>query len=298
MNLNRYVFAIPPRNAPGGEGGAGSPPGAAGGGAGAPPASPTPAAPPAPGVTAPIDGSTPTPPAWSMPEGFPERLKADSAEAFYANLAADWKAQHQKLSALPAAPKDVADYRFEPSEKAKPFVGDLATDPVYQAAQKAALNAGISADAFAKFMGGVYDGMVDGKLLAAPRDAQAERLDFLGKTGSGMSEDQAIAAIKPEIDRLSLFVDGFAQTNTLPDGAKAELGYLLNSANGLRALDALSKALKAGGVQIGGNPVGEGGMTRAQLKTMQADPRNDRNSAQYDPAFAKDVQAKYRQFFQ
>lgn len=232
-----------------------------------------------------------------MPDGFPDRLKADTAEGFYQNLMGDWKAQHQRLSSLPAAPKDVAEYRFQPSEKAKPFVGDLSNDPVYSAAQKAALAAGISVDAFDKFIGGVYDGMVDGKLLSPPRDVQAERLDFLGKTGSGISEDQAIASIKPEIERLSLFVDGFTQSNNLPDGAKAELGYLLTTANGLRTLDALAKALKTTGLQLGGQPGGESGMTRQQLKALQADPRADRNSSQYDAAFADEVQKKYKAFF-
>jgi hypothetical protein len=299
MNLNRYIFQIPPRNAAGGDGGSGTTPPAAGGGAGAPPPSPTP---PAGGAQDGGQGGgqqTGAPPAaWSMPDGFPERLKADNADGFYKNLAEDWKNQHQKLSSLPPTPKDISEYRFEPSEKAKPYVGDLAKDPVYTAAQKAALAAGIPAEQFAKFIGGVYDGMVDGKLLAAPRDMQAERLDFLGKAAAGMSEDQAIAAIKPEIERLSLFVDGFVQKNGLPDGAKAELGYMLSTANGLRTLDALSKALAGAGLQLGGQPGGESGLTRQQLRQMQSDPRADRNSAQYDPAFARDVEAKYKSFFQ
>lgn len=295
--FERLLFPFPPRNAPGGESAGATP---APGAGGAPPPAPTPpaAAPPAAPAPGAPPGATgelaPRPPAWTMPQGFPDRLKADTPEAFQANLQADWQAQHQKLSSLPQPPKDVSEYVYEPSDKTKPYAQGLDKDPVFDAARKAALDAGIPKEAFAKFIGSIYEGMIDQKLVATPRDVHAERLEFLGQTG--LSEDQAIAAIKPEVERLALFVDGFAQTAGLDARAKAALGTLFETGAGLKALKALAGSAQTPGLRPGGAGAA-GALTHQQLKGMMDDPRNDRDSPSYDRAFATQVSDAYRKMF-
>lgn len=284
MNVCRYLFELPSFSPGDGGGGAGD--GGAGGGSGAPPAPP-----PTPGGGG--DGGNPSP-AWTRPEGFPDRFSGESQEKFYADLTADWRAQREQISKLPQAAKAVDDYKFEPSEKAKSFVGDLGKDPIYDAARQSALKAGLPADQFSTFLGDLYDRLADGKMLAPPWDAQAERLAFLGKTG--LNEEQAVAEIKPHLDRLGLFIDGFAQTQNLAPEAKAELGALLTTAHGMRALDAIVKAIGTPGINLGGDGDG-GGMTKEQVNAMLRDPRADRDSAQYDREFAIKAQNAAKQMF-
>ena len=275
MNRFPIVFQLPPREGDGGAGG-GSSPGPGGEGA-APAPSPQPAA------------------AWTMPDGYPDRLRADTAEQFYARLSEDWKVQHAKLSGLPPPPKSVDDYRFDPSEKAKPFVGDLSKDPVFATVRQAALAAGIPGEAFSKLVGGFYDGMADAGLLAKPMDVAAEAGKFLGKTG--LSEQQALTELAPIAEPMFRTIDKLAADAKLPNEGKAALYSLMDTADGMRAMAAIVGALKTTGLQPGGERGGQGAPSREELRDMQKDPRADRNSRSYDPEFVARMQEAYNRKF-
>ena len=72
---------------------------------------------------------------------------------------------------------------------------------------------------------------------------------------------------------------------------------MMGSASGLRALDAIAKAVQTNGFKVGGEGSPGGGKTRAELQSMLKDPRAISGSAEYDPAFAKQVDDQYKAYF-
>jgi hypothetical protein len=231
-----------------------------------------------------------------MPEGFPDRLKADKPEDFVAKLQEDWKQQHQKLSGLPQPAKAIEEYAFKPSDKVAPFVGDLAKDPVFSVAQKAALAAGLPVDAFQKFVGKFYDDMADGGLLTKPLDVKAEALKFLGKTDAQVDEETALKELAPIAEPLFGLIDKVCADHKLSPEAKAAAYALMDTADGMTFVKALVDAAKTPGIQPGGQGGGANGVTRAQLIERQQDPRNKFGSSQWDPAFKAETDRLYKEF--
>src|SRR5579872_721406 len=123
--LMRFLRLYVAYEAEGGAPGGGAPSGAPAGGApgavanlGAPAPAPAPSPAPAGGGD------------WKLPDGVPDHLKAANPLEFATKVFEDWGKQRAALSKVPAAPKAATEYQFQPSDKAKPFVGDLAKDPV------------------------------------------------------------------------------------------------------------------------------------------------------------------------
>ncbi|MGJ0393033.1 MAG: hypothetical protein ACR650_09785 [Methylocystis sp.] len=292
MNKFPLIFQLPPRMPDLGGGGGADATAAAGGApsaSGAPPPSPSPSAPGQPG-----EGSGAPTPQWRAPDGLPDRLaQAKSEKEFQELLLADYRAQREQISKIPAAGKSAEDYAYAPSDKVKAVTGDLSADPVLKQAQEAALKAGVAPSVFQNFVETFYGSMVESGALKPAPSAQAERLDYLGKTG--LSEQEAVAQIKPHLERATAFVDGFSAQHNLPEGAKAELSLLLGSANGLRVLDALARAA-APGARPGGEAT-SGGPSNDEVLKMGRDPRAIRNSPQYDPAFAAKTHALMKERF-
>jgi hypothetical protein len=228
-----------------------------------------------------------------MPDGYPDHLKAGSLAEFADKLGADWKGLRDKVATAPQPAKSIDDYKYEPSDKAKPFVGDLAKDQTYQVAQKAALAAGLPADSFAKFVGAFHDDLADAGLLAKPLDVRAEALAFLGMENSPLDEEGVLKQLAPVVEPIFLFIDKVATDAQLPKGAKAAAMALMDTADGMRFMAAMQKAAARQGITPGGEG-GDGAATREQLAEMQKDPRADRNSPSYDLAFVEKMNELYR----
>lgn len=283
------LFQSPPREGDGGGAGAGSPPAS-----GSAPGSAPSGAPAGGGIASP-------PPAvsgdWQMPDGFPDRLKATSQDEFFGKLQEDWKKQHQTLSGLPAAPKSVDDYRVTLGEKTAAAIGDLEKDPGFAIAKKAALAAGISADAFGKLVPTFYDGLVEAGLVAKPVSLVSEAAKFLGRDAPFADEQAAAQAIGPLFETIQRGVDKIAEDAKLGPESKAALYALMDTADGLRAAQAIVKALGGdkGGPQPGGAGGGATGVTRTQLQERVKDPRNQVFSSKYDANFAAETRRLYEQ---
>lgn len=296
------LFQSPPRDSESGGGAAPHSSGAApaGGGSASPPPVFSNGSPPASAPGQPGGGGSGAPAGapWAMPEGFPDRLKAANAEEFHAKLADDWKAQRKQISELPAPGKEPGDYKFEPGEKLAKFVGDLAQDKTFAAAQKAALAAGISPGAFQTLVGGFYESLVEAGALSPPIDVRGEALKFLGKGADApLDEKQALAELAPKVEPLMRFIDKVVADGKLGKEHHAALYGLMDTAAGMQAVAALAQATQTPGMQTGGVSGGQTAITKEALQQRIMDPRNQYGSPTWDPAFQKETSELYAQVY-
>lgn len=236
--------------------------------------------------------------AWKLPDGIPEHLKADKPEDFATKLFDDWKKQRgnaQTLAEKFKPAEKVDDYKFEPSDKIKPFVGDLAKDPVFGVAREMFLKAGVPAAMFGPVVGGLYEALADKGMLPKPYNPVGEVKAFLGDEAAHMNEEQLQARITPIVDAANGWVDGLVASKVLDKTTANELHALADTASGLRALVALQNHFKTGDALKPGGEQGSPGVTRADLAARQRDPRNDVNSPRFDKAFQAETERLYRQ---
>jgi hypothetical protein len=237
-------------------------------------------------------------PSFAMPDFIPQHLRDDDVGKFAVKLADDWKRQRDDIArrATPV-PKDAAGYAFNPSEKAKGYVGNLTQDPVFLAFREQAHKAGMSPSGFQDLLSGFYDTLVDKGVLGQPYDAARERRGYLGDESKTMSDEQTIEAMRPHIASAETFLNGLGRNGTLRPEAVKALEPLLETAVGLRTLGALRHAMGSRGLSLGGDSPGETGLTRTDLQARMRDPRNDRSSGKYDPKFAAQIDADYKRLF-
>ncbi|HEV2570942.1 MAG TPA: hypothetical protein VGU72_04330 [Beijerinckiaceae bacterium] len=232
------------------------------------------------------------PPAWTMPDGVPDHLKADNPVDFSTKVFEELGKQrnaNREMGERFAAPKEVAGYDYKPSEKAAPFVSDLAKDPVYAAARASALKAGVPAKMFSEFVGGLYDTLADQGALQKPFDAGAARREFLGDAAKAMDDKQTLEAIRPVMQGLESFVDGLKNQKIIGDGQDEALKELLDTPAGMKALQSLQAFATSKGFTPGGVAPAAAGDARQVLEARRNDPRNDPNDAAYDKAFQEET---------
>lgn len=247
-----------------------------------------------------IEGSAAVAAAWKAPDFLPDHLRDGDVSKTFEKVAADWKRLRDDIANRPAAPKSVDEYAWEPSDKVKPFLaGDVKQDPVYAHAREAALKAGVPAPVFNSFVSNLYEGLVDAKALPEPYSADRERDALLGDRARLMTPDQKDAEIRPMLMPLVGFLDGLQRTGAIDKAGYAQLGALLDTASGVRALAKIAELAAKGapGLVPGGAPAGGGQITHADLKARQRDARNDPNSFAYDRAFRDETHRMYQQVF-
>jgi len=235
---------------------------------------------------------------FTLPDFIPQHLRDDDPAKFATKIAEDWKRQRDEIGKRGNAPKEATGYSFKPSEKATPYVGRLEQDPIFLAFRDQAHKAGMAPQTFQDLVGGFYDTLVDKGVLGAPYDAGRERRAFLGDDAKSMSDEQTIDAMRPHIAAAETFLNGLGTNGTLrPDNVKA-LEPLLESAVGLRTLNALRHAMGSRGLALGGDAPGDlGGLSRSDLQKRMRDPRADRNSGKYDAKFVAQIDADYKRLF-
>lgn len=230
---------------------------------------------------------------WKLPDGVPDHLRGKDAAEFGAKLFEDWGKQRQALSKVPAAPKDVNEYVYQPSDKAKPFVGDLTKDPVFNVIKDAAFKAGVPKGVFETAIGGFYDALVEGKMLPEPYNPTKERQAFFGPEARGMTDAQMVEKLTPMLNEAQGFINALVTDKHIDQAGSRELLGLLDTANGAKALLGIQKLLAGKGLQLGGQG-GGGGTTPEALRQRQADPRNDPNRHEYSRPFAEETQRLYQ----
>jgi hypothetical protein len=275
-----------------------------GGGGGAAPVQSgqiTPAAPPTPALAPePSPDPAPAPAAWKMPDGVPDHLKADDAVGFAAKVFDDWGKQrnaNRDMGAKYAPPADVKGYEYKPSDKAAPFVGDQTKDPVFTVARDAALKAGMPSKMFGEFIGGLYDQLADAGALKPPYDASKARRDFLGDAAKTMDDKATLDAVAPIMTGLETFIDGLKNQKVLGEGQDEALKELLDTPNGMKALQSLQSVLASKGITPGGVAPAGAAEAAAAFDARRLDPRNDFNSGKYDKKFADETHEMSKRMF-
>jgi hypothetical protein len=236
---------------------------------------------------------------WKAPDFLPEHLRGKDMAETFEKVTGDWKAFRDRFAQVPQPGKDVAEYQFQPSEKAAPYLGDLSKDPVFDVARQAALKAGLPPKAFSDFVGTLYDTLAEGGQLPKPYNLASERDALVGPDARFMSDAQKDEIIKPILTQGVAFLEGLKREGAISDAGFAQLGAMLDTAEGAKTLAAIAKRIgspQPGGVAMGGDPAARG-LTPESVRAMQKDPRANPNSASYDPKFRDAMIEGYRKVF-
>ncbi len=271
-------------------GGAASTAGAGGGQTA--PAGGAPGVAPSPGAPSPGAGGD-----WAPPDFLPQTLRGEDMRDTFDRVSVDWKRQRDEFAKMPQPGKSAEDYAFQPSEKVKELVGDLSKDPIYGLAREAALRAGMPVATFQNMLGTLYENMAEKGLLAAPYSVEGEMKKFFGDAGNAMSPEQMQQQLAPVVVGLNDFIGGLANQLQMGAGEKTSLQMMLDSADGIRALQKIQGAMNQPGLSPGGAGAPAAGVTREQLRARQSDARNDRDSIAYNEAFAQETERLYRETF-
>ncbi|WP_190237933.1 hypothetical protein, partial [Mesorhizobium sp. M2A.F.Ca.ET.015.02.1.1] len=236
------------------------------------------------------------------PAGLPDEFKGASADETLGKLLGGYNdvntrfgGLRDKLATMPKAPEKPDGYVYEPSDKLKPYFGDLKANPVFDQARQAFHKHGIPAAAFSGIVEDLYGPLAEKGLLGEPFNPLNEVKTFASELGL----DQA-SAVKA-LTETDAFAKGlFTQLKDIPEKLKpkveAALLGLTDTAEGNVLLRALSGRLAENGIRIGGDGNVAGALTVEDLKKLDNDPRIDpANRNHTDPAkrFDEDLRKKY-----
>jgi len=241
-------------------------------------------------------------PAFAVPEGFPDQFRGETADETIGKLFGGYQEVHTraeglrtKLAQTPAAPDSPDAYTFEPSEKTKPYFGDVNNDPMFGIARKAAHEAGISQEGFSNFLEAVYGGAIEGGLLNEPYSAEKQVNSYM--EAAGLDSKAASEALTNSL----AFAKGLGeQLKGVPDAMKdqvsATLLDLTNTAAGNFLLQGLSARLQENGIRISGEGGQQGALTKDDLKKLDSDPRIDPRNREHpdrDKRYDEDLRKRY-----
>lgn len=261
---------------------------------GAAPAGGAPAPQGAPGAGQAPGGETPSPsPAW-RPQGLPDHfLKATAEET----LAETFKAYHgarQALAERGEAPKTAGDYKFEPSDKAKPYANGIDAHDFWNKNVKESFHKhGLTSKQANGVLNDFIENLAGNGLLPPPFDADAEIARLApGVMDKAQAGQAAQAKIQGAIDLLKTW-----REQGLPQDAhdwmsaqmdRAAMVEFVHFAAGKRSAEtrpATSPAPSAAQV------------TEADLDARMKDPRQRASSPQFDARFAAETDAMFRKFY-
>jgi hypothetical protein len=243
---------------------------------------------------------------WTPPEGLPKDfVGADASESLtkliggYTDMNTRFTGMRDKLAKMPTPPESPDAYKYEPSEKLKPFFGDMATNPVFKQAREAFHKHGIPEPAFAGVIEDLYGPLIEQGAIEAPFDPAKELKTF--QEAYGLDRENAAAALT----EAETFAKGLtAQLKDLPPGMKDQVGQLMlgltDTAAGNVLLKALSGRLAENGIRIAGEGAGDGNLTAADVKKLSADPRIDpanRDNPDPNKRFDPDLRQRYDDWY-
>ncbi|WP_181171770.1 hypothetical protein [Mesorhizobium sp. B2-3-7] len=249
----------------------------------------------------------PPPPPPPPPAGLPDEFKGASADEVLGKLLGGYNdvntrfgGLRDKLATMPKAPDKPDGYVYEPSEKLKPYFGDLKANPVFDQARQAFHKHGIPANAFAGIVEDLYGPLAEKGLLGEPFNPLNELKTFASELGL----DQA--GTTKALTETKAFAEGlFTQLKDIPEKLKPKVEAVMlgltDTAEGNVLLRALSGRLAENGIRIAGEGNPAGAITLEDLKRLDSDPRIDPNNRNHtDPAkrFDEDLRKKYDEAYQ
>lgn len=226
------------------------------------------------------------------PEGLPDHLLGKSDKETIDNLAKAAMNARKAIGDFGELPATSKDYQFQPTEKVAPYLGDFGNDPVFAIVTEAAHKAGIREKQFAPFVNTMLEAMVSANFLEDPYDPAKEAAALEPSITDPAERAKAV-------DRR--IRDNAAWVQTLKDrgmdeDAVAVLEGSLDRAGAVKAVEWFRQQLRETTPILDGKG-GAQGMTEAQLKERNRDPRNDPKSAKFDRKFAAETTALYRAFY-
>lgn len=190
-------------------------------------------------------------------------------------------------------PKQGELYKIEFGDKMKPFVQNLDKDPVWKAVHDIAREAEISSGQLNKFLPKLMEKMVEGGLVEAPVDAQAQ-LRSLAPAGNYANDQEKDTAAAKRMSNNTAWVDQSKAQGVMP--ADVADFFAAGAASDPRAHKAIEWLRGAAHEPRPAMEAGKaaGGLTAEQLKARNIDPRNNPQSQQYDEAFAAETQRLFQ----
>lgn len=246
--------------------------------------------------------------AWQPPQGFPADFVGKDANetlsklfAGYTELDGRAAGLREKISKLPAAPKSPDEYTFAPEGDLKNYFGDTSTDPMLKSSRIAAHKLNMSNEQYAGFITETIAPLVKEGILPAPYDPAKEIETF--STANGYDKKRAAEVLAAN----ETFANGLGEqlTSAVPEAmrpqVKAAIVALTDTAAGMQLLSALSTRFNDIGIKIGGEQSGNGQITDADLKKLDADPRIDpanRNHPDVNRRYDPDLRKRYDEAYQ
>jgi len=235
-----------------------------------------------------------------FPNGMPEHLRGKDEKETLDKLFGAFDGYRQRDATRGKVPDNADGYTFTPSEVLKPFFANE-KDPAMASARAAAHKHGITGPQFEGFVNDVYTPLVEKGLIPKPYDPHDE-LDKLGKalgvsydrTKQGGAGNEQIARIATEAHATAT---NLVATLDLKDSAAALVESWADEADGVLVLRAIQGAFKERGLQLGGQPGGDGGWTKDKLKQMDGDPRIDPDSPRYDKGLRQQYDDAYKRIY-
>jgi hypothetical protein len=168
--------------------------------------------------------------------------------------------------------------------------GDLKGDPVVPIWNKIAHQLDLSEAQHNTVISQLYSEMDKAGLLPSRIDPMAELGKLMPASGDAATRE---TAAKARVNEAVAWMKTGLERKDFSQGTVRELTKLVETADGIQALEQVMKLGRESGIRSGGQPP-SGAPTKGALESQMKDPRYDSGSAKYDSAFRADVDAKWR----
>lgn len=258
------------------------------------PAAPPPAAAAAPAAAqtaAPAPGALPPVPA-AAPGGeadLPADATLEARVAHWEKRATDLRT---KLAERGAVPKDADSYEFKLEGDLAPYGEKLKDDPVFKTMRGAFHKHGLTDKQAGGVVGDVIQALYADGAIDPPFDPLAEARQLFPEETDPAQVKQRLSR---ELTDTIGWLDGMKAQGGLSERARVAADTILDRAAGLELLRALRSAAAPGGPITAGAPAAA--VTSESLAARWADPRMNRDSPKYDPAFAAETDDLYRRHY-
>lgn len=232
-------------------------------------------------------GTDTDPPSAYRPDGLPDDLVGatdqETIDKLYARTQSLRKSLGQKGNQAPKEPTEYSLDGVEIPEGVHGFQADeLSADPVYQTAQQAAHKAGMSVDMFKTFMGSLMGGLREAGVVDTDDGWLETQIEALG------GSEQA----KTYVDTIERWGQGLVDAKKLDDDAFAAMEQLMQSAGGIKLLNALRVEAGEKAIPIIPGQTAGGAKNKDELYALKADPRYGQEAE-----YTNYVEEEFRKFF-
>jgi hypothetical protein len=225
------------------------------------------------------------------PEGLPDHLYGASEKETLDKVWGAYKGARDAIGALGEVPKSPDDYKFEWSEKVKPYEANLKDDKFLGKVRGIAHELKIPTKQFATLLDRVMSEMIAGDMVAEPFDATREIAALVPDVKDPAERmKQADAMSREAIARVEAWKE-----QDMPEDAATFLLSMMDRAPAIKLANWIAD--RAGEARPALNGHQAGGVTESQLDQMMDDPRGELGNAKYDPAFVKSRDEAFQRFY-